>query len=74
MRFFSKFTNAAAARRDLLEVLGERYAHQTIITSQIPVDKSHDLIGNPTSADAILDRIVHNVRGINLTGHSLRRK
>ena len=45
----------------------------TIITSQIPVDKWHDLIGDPTYADAILDRIVHNAYRINLTGHSLRR-
>ena len=45
----------------------------TIITSQIPIDKWHDLIGDPTYADAILDRIVHNAHRINLTGHSLRR-
>jgi DNA replication protein DnaC len=45
----------------------------TIITSQIPVDKWHDLIGDPTYADAILDRIVHNAHRISLTGHSLRR-
>jgi hypothetical protein len=45
----------------------------TIITSQIPVDKWHELIGDPTYADAILDRIVHNAQRINLTGHSLRR-
>ena len=45
----------------------------TIITSQIPVDKWPKLIGDPTYADAILDRIVHNSHRINLTGHSLRR-
>jgi DNA replication protein DnaC len=45
----------------------------TIITSQIPVDKWHELIGDPTYADAILDRIVHNAHRINLTGHTLRR-
>jgi DNA replication protein DnaC len=45
----------------------------TIITSQIPVDKWHELIGDPTYADAILDRIVHNAHRISLTGHSLRR-
>jgi IstB-like ATP binding protein len=50
----------AAARHDLLEILEERYGRQsTIITSQIPVDKWHELIGEPTYADAILDRIVH---------------
>jgi DNA replication protein DnaC len=60
----------AAARHDLLEILEERYGRRsTIVTSQIPVDKWHDLIG----ADAILDRIVHNAHRINLAGHSLRR-
>jgi DNA replication protein DnaC len=64
----------AAARHDLLEILEERYGRRsTIITSQIPVDKWHDLIGDPTYADAILDRVVHNAHRINLTGHSLRR-
>jgi DNA replication protein DnaC len=48
----------AAARHDLLEILEERYGRRsTIITSQIPVDKWHELIGDPTYADAILDRI-----------------
>jgi DNA replication protein DnaC len=64
----------AATRHDLLEILEERYGRRsTIITSQIPVDKWHELIGDPTYADAILDRIVHNAHRINLTGHSLRR-
>jgi DNA replication protein DnaC len=64
----------ATARHDLLEILEERYGRRsTIITSQIPVDKWHELIGNPTYADAILDRLVHNAHRINLSGHSLRR-
>ena len=64
----------ATARHDLLEILEERYGRRsTIITSQIPVDKWHELIGDPTYADAILDRIVHNAHRINLIGHSLRR-
>jgi DNA replication protein DnaC len=64
----------AAARHDLLEILEERYGRRlTIITSQIPVDKWHDVIADPTYADAILDRLVHNAHRINLTGHSLRR-
>jgi len=64
----------AAARHDLLEILEERYGRRsTIITSQIPVDKWHELIGDPTYADAILDRIVHNAHRVNLTGDSLRR-
>jgi DNA replication protein DnaC len=64
----------AAARHELLEILEERYGRRsTIITSQIPLYKWHELIGDPTYADAILDRIVHNAHRINLTGHSLRR-
>ena len=45
----------------------------TIITSQIPVDKWHDVIGDPTYADAILDRLVRNATRIDLAGESLRR-
>jgi DNA replication protein DnaC len=64
----------ATARHDLLEILEERYGRRsTIITSQTPVDKWHELIGDPTYADAILDRLVHNAHRINLTGHSMRR-
>jgi DNA replication protein DnaC len=64
----------ASARRDLLEILEERYGRRaTIITSQIPVDKWHELIGDPTYADAILDRIVHNAHRINLTRDCFRR-
>lgn len=62
-------------RRDLLEIVEERYGHgATLITSQIPVDRWHDIIGEPTIADAILDRIVHNAHRIKLKGDSLRRK
>jgi DNA replication protein DnaC len=65
----------AGARHDLLEILEARYGRRsTIITSQLPVDKWHDLIGDPTYADAILDRIVHNAHRIELTGESLRKK
>jgi IstB-like ATP binding protein len=53
--------------------LGRYGNRSTIITSQIPVDKWHELIGDPTYTDAILDRIVHNAHRINLTGQSLRR-
>ena len=61
-------------RRDLLEIVEERYGHgATLITSQIPVDRWHDVIGEPTIADAILDRIVHNAHRIDLTGDSLRK-
>src|SRR5271154_5331099 len=62
------------ARRDLYEILEERYGRRsTILTSQVPVDKWHEIIGNPTYADAILDRLVHNAHRINLDGDSLRR-
>ena len=65
----------AGARHDLLEILEARYGRRsTIITSQVPVDKWHDLIGDPTYADAILDRLVHNAHRIELTGESLRKR
>jgi DNA replication protein DnaC len=65
----------AGARHDLLEILEERYGRRsTIVTSQIPIDKWHALIGDPTYADAILDRLVHNAHRIDLTGDSLRRR
>ena len=63
------------ARHDLLEILEDRYGRcSTIITSQLPVSAWHDVIGNPTYADAILDRLVHNAHRIDLTGDSMRRK
>ena len=64
----------AGARRDLYEILEERYGRRsTILTSQVPIDKWHEIIGNPTYADAILDRLVHNAHRIDLAGDSLRR-
>ena len=64
----------AQARHDLLEILEERYGRRsTIITSQLPVDDWHAVIGDPTYADAILDRLVHNAHRLNLSGDSLRR-
>jgi len=62
-----------AARRDVLEVLDDRYMRRsTIITSQLPVKHWHDYIGEPTVADAILDRVVHNAYKIELKGKSMR--
>ena len=62
-------------RRDLLEIAEERCGRgATLITSQIPVDRWHNIIGEPTIADAILDRIVHNAHRLKLKGDSLRRK
>lgn len=64
----------AGARRDLYEILEERYGRRsTLLTSQVPVDKWHEVIGDPTYADTILDRLVHNAHRIDLTGDSLRR-
>jgi len=62
-------------RRDLLEVSEERHGHtSTIVTSQLHVDYWHEQIGEPTIADAILDRLIHNAHKINLKGDSLRKK
>lgn len=64
----------ASQRIDLLEILEDRNGRgSTIVTSQIPVDQWHDVIGDPTLADAILDRLVHNAHRLTLTGESLRR-
>jgi len=61
-------------RRDLLEILEDRHQrHSTIITSQLPVEHWHEAIGNPTLADAILDRIIHNAHKIHLKGSSMRK-
>lgn len=62
-------------RRDLLEIVEDRYERRsTIVTSQIPVDRWYEIIGNPTIADAVLDRLVHNAYRIELTGESLRKR
>ena len=64
-------------RRDLLEVVEERHGHaSTIVTSQLPVEHWHEQIGDPTIADAILDRLIHNAHKINMSmkGDSMRKK
>jgi DNA replication protein DnaC len=64
----------AEQRRDLLEILEDRHDNRsTIVTSQLPLDQWHHIIGDPTLADAILDRIVHNAYKINLKGESMRK-
>jgi len=61
-------------RRDLLEVIEDRGGRRaTLVTSQVPVDHWHELVGDPTFGDAILDRLVHHAHHITLTGGSLRR-
>ena len=62
-------------RRDLLEILDDRHGRSsTIVTSQVPVDAWHDLIGDPTLGDAILDRLVHNAHRLQLAGESMRKQ
>jgi len=63
------------ARRDLLEILDDRHNRKsTLVTSQLPLDTWHDYIGEPTLADAILDRLVHNAFKLNLKGESMRKR
>ena len=65
----------AEHRRDLLEILEDRHGtRSTLVTSQFPIEKWHDVIGDPTLADAILDRLVHNAYKINLKGASMRKR
>ena len=65
----------AEGRRDLLELLEDRYNHQsTVVTSQLPVATWHAYLNEPTLADAILDRLVHNAYTLNLTGESMRKR
>lgn len=65
---------AADQRRDLLELLDDRHARRsTLVTSQLPVDHWHAYLGDPTLADAILDRLVHNAYRLHLKGDSLRK-
>jgi len=60
--------------RDLLELVDDRHGRaSTIMTSQLPVEHWHELFGNPTVADAILDRLVHNAHRLTLTGDSMRK-
>lgn len=62
-------------RRDLLEVLEDRYDHSsTVITSQVPTKTWHEMLADPTIADAICDRLVHNAHVLTLRGQSMRRK
>jgi DNA replication protein DnaC len=62
-------------RRDLLEVIEDRHGTgSTLVTSQLPIENWHEHIGDPTIADAILDRLIHNAHRINLKGGSMRKK
>ncbi|WP_337848472.1 IS21-like element helper ATPase IstB [Sphingomonas sp.] len=62
------------ARHHLLEILEDRYGQRsTLVTSQLPVARWHHTINDPTYADAILDRLVHNAHRVELEGESMRR-
>jgi len=66
---------AEEQRRDLLEILEDRHGcRSTLVAGQLPVEHWHKMIGDPTLADAILDRLVHNAHKINLKGESMRKK
>jgi DNA replication protein DnaC len=61
-------------RRDLLEILEDRHqTASTLVTSQLPIEQWHQTIGDPTMADAILDRLVHNAYRLDLQGESMRK-
>jgi len=65
----------SSSRAALMEIIEDRHGkHSTIITSQLPVRQWHDVIGEKTIADAVLDRIVHNAHRIELAGESLRKQ
>lgn len=62
-------------QRDLLEVLDDRHGKEsTIVTSQLPIDEWHQAMPDPTLADAILDRVIHNAYRIELKGESMRKR
>lgn len=62
-------------RHDLLEILEDRHGlKSTLVTSQLPVEHWHEQIGDPTLADAILDRLIHNAHTLQLEGESMRKK
>lgn len=71
---FGLFALSEEQRQDLLEIMEDRYKRKsTVFTSQIPSKHWHEIIGDPTVADAILDRVVHNSHKLLLTGGSRRR-
>jgi DNA replication protein DnaC len=64
-----------AQRRDLFEILDDRYdKHSTLVAAQVPIEQWYESIGDPTLADAMLDRLVHNAHKICLKGESMRKQ
>ena len=71
---FGTMMTLTGERRDLLEVLEDRYGQRaTLVASQLPIDHWHDIVGDATFGDAILDRLVHHAHRIHLKGASMRR-
>ena len=71
---FAMATLKEQERRDFLEICDDRYQRRsTILTSQVPVNHWHEQIGDPTIADSIMDRLVHNAYRIELDGESIRK-
>ena len=65
---------AASQRRDLMEIVDDRHGPKaTVVTNQLPVEEWYDMIGDPTFADAILDRLAHHAHRIELDGPSMRK-
>jgi DNA replication protein DnaC len=83
-QYIASKTSAAAAtaaivvqseRREVWEICEDRYqTRSTILASQLPVSRWHEQIGDPTIADGILDRLVHNAHRIEMRGESMRKK
>lgn len=72
---FGLTTLTDQGRRDLLEVIEDRHGlRSTIITAQLPIKTWHEAIGEPTIADAILDRLIHSAYHLDLQGESMRKK
>jgi DNA replication protein DnaC len=72
---FGLFNLSEEQRQDLLELVEDRYSRSSLlITSQIPIDHWHEIVGEATIADAILDRVVHNAHKLHLKGESKRKE
>jgi DNA replication protein DnaC len=64
-----------AQTNDILEMMEDRYnTHSTMVATQLPVADWHEMFGNPTLADAIMDRLIHNAYRLELKGESMRKK
>ena len=65
---------AKSEKHDLLEIVEDRHdRHSTLLTSQLPIAQWHEYLGEPTVADALLDRVLHNSHRLELVGESMRR-